>query len=196
MLKGWEVAEIPQPEASSLGIAWYKAKFNQTLAEIEDHFSKYRISDALMATYKLIWDDYSSWLLEIIKPAYQQPIDKKTFDEVIGIFENNLKLLHPFMPFLTEEVWQHIAERSPQEALVISQWPKVEKVDEKLIGQFEFAAAKLACGQHEGPNFVIGHPALTADRRSVFLCLRIGAATPAARIGRGHLAPVAGSVLA
>ncbi len=144
LLKGWEVADIPQPEASSLGITWYKAKFNQTLAEIEDHFSKYRISDALMSIYKLIWDDYSSWLLEIIKPAYQQPIDRKTFDEVIGIFESNLKLLHPFMPFLTEEVWQHIAERSPQEALVVSQWPKVGKVDNDLIGQFGFAAEVIS----------------------------------------------------
>ena len=144
LIKGWEVADIPQPEASKLGIAWYKAKFNQTLAEIDDHFGKFRISDALMAIYKLIWDDYSSWLLEIIKPPYQQPIDRRSFEELIVIFENNLKLLHPFMPFLTEEIWQHIAERSPQEALVISQWPKMEKVDSGLIPQFEFAAEVIS----------------------------------------------------
>lgn len=139
LLKGWEVADLPQPEASKIGIEWYKAKFNQTLSEIEDHFSKYRISDALMATYKLVWDDYSSWLLEIIKPAYQQPIDKTTFDAVIEIFEQNLKLLHPFMPFLTEEVWQHISDRSPEEALIVSKWPTINQVDEFLIGDFEFA---------------------------------------------------------
>ncbi len=144
LLKGWEVADLPQPEASKLGIAWYAAKFNQTLAEIEDHFSKYRISDALMATYKLVWDDYSSWLLEIIKPAYRQPIDRTTFDGVIHLLEQNLKLLHPFMPFLTEEVWQHIEERTPGEALLIAPWPKAEKADKGLIGGFDFAAEVVA----------------------------------------------------
>ena len=114
------------------------------MAEIEDHFSKYRISDALMAIYKLVWDDYSSWLLEIIKPAYQQPIDKTTFDAVIHIFEQNLKLLHPFMPFLTEEVWQHIADRSPKEALIVAEWPKVKKVNKTLIGGFDFAVEVIA----------------------------------------------------
>ncbi|SHJ27041.1 valyl-tRNA synthetase [Arenibacter nanhaiticus] len=144
LLKGWEVADLPQPEASKLGIEWYQAKFNKTLVEIEDHFSKYRISDALMAIYKLVWDDYSSWLLEIIKPAYQQPIDKITFDAVIEIFEGNLKLLHPFMPFLTEEVWQHIAERSPEEALVVAKWPAPEAVDEQLIAEFEHSTEVIS----------------------------------------------------
>ncbi|TMM56103.1 valine--tRNA ligase [Maribacter algarum] len=139
LVKGWEVAELPQPEASKMGIAWYESKFNQTLAEIEDHFSKYRISDALMAIYKLVWDDYSSSLLEIIKPAYQQPIDKITFDQVSHIFEQNLKLLHPFMPFLTEEVWQHIAVRTPKDALIIAEWPKVGAIDTGLINGYEFA---------------------------------------------------------
>ena len=144
LVKGWEVADLPQPEASKLGIEWYNAKFNKTLAEIEDYFSKYRISDALMAIYKLVWDDYSSWLLEIIKPAYQQPIDRITFDAVIHIFEENLKLLHPFMPFLTEEVWQHIAERTPEQALVIAKWPTVQVVDEELIEGFNFASEVIA----------------------------------------------------
>ncbi len=138
LLKGWEIADLPQPEASKLGLEWYTSKFNQTLAEIEDHFSKYRISDALMAIYKLVWDDYSSSLLEIIKPAYQQPIDKITFDAVIHIFEQNLKLLHPFMPFLTEEVWQHITDRTPEEALVVAEWPKEGAVDNNLITGFDF----------------------------------------------------------
>lgn len=144
LLKGWEVKELPQPEASKLGIEWYTAKLNQTLAEIEDHFSKYRISDALMSIYKLVWDDYSSWLLEIIKPTYQQPIDSTTFYAVIHLFEQNLKLLHPFMPFLTEEVWQHVAKRTPEEALVIAQWPKITKSNEKLIAEFDFAAEVIA----------------------------------------------------
>jgi len=140
LVKGWEVADIPQPEASKLGIEWFQAKFNETLVEIEDHFGKYRISDALMATYKLVWDDYSSWLLEIVKPEYQKPIDKKTFDAVIAILEGNLKLLHPFMPFLTEEIWQHISERSPEEALIVSEWPVKQKTDSGLIAEFDFAA--------------------------------------------------------
>jgi len=144
LLKGWEVEDIPQPEASKLGLAWYEAKLNKTLLEIEDHFSKFRISDALMSIYKLVWDDYSSWLLEIIKPAYQQPIDKTSFDQVIHLFEQNLKLLHPFMPFLTEEVWQHISERNTSEALVISKWPIAGDIDENLIEQFDFAAEVIA----------------------------------------------------
>ncbi len=144
LVKGWEVAELPQPEAAKVGIEWYKAKFNQTLVEIEDHFSKYRISDALMAIYKLVWDDFCSWLLEIVKPEYQKPIDKTTYDEVLRLFEENLKLLHPFMPFLTEEVWQHIAERTPEEALIVAQWPKEEKVDAELIANFDFAAEVIS----------------------------------------------------
>ncbi|WP_273567765.1 valine--tRNA ligase [Maribacter halichondriae] len=144
LVQGWEVADLPQPEASKLGIEWFHSKFNQTLAEIEDHFSKYRISDALMSTYKLVWDDYSSWLLEIIKPAYQQPIDNTSYDAVIDILEQNLKLLHPFMPFLTEEIWQHIAERRPEEALIIAKWPETNTVNTKLIKGFEFASEVIA----------------------------------------------------
>ncbi|NNM18834.1 MAG: valine--tRNA ligase [Croceitalea sp.] len=144
LIKGWEEADIEQPNAAKLGIEWYTAKFHQTLAEIEDHFSKYRISDALMAIYKLVWDDFCSWLLEIVKPAYQQPIDKSTLTAVIQLFEKNLKLLHPFMPFLSEEVWQHIAERTPKEALCIADWPKPESVDAKLISEFEFAAEVIS----------------------------------------------------
>jgi len=144
LLKGWEVADIPQPEASKLGIDWYTAKFNQTLAEIEDHFSKYRISDALMATYKLVWDDFCSWLLEIVKPAYQQPIDQTTLNAVVHLFEENLKLLHPFMPFLSEEVWQHMAERTPEQALIVAKWPTLETVDTDLTNGFEIAAEVIA----------------------------------------------------
>lgn len=140
LIKGWEVADIAQPEASKIGLEWYNAKFNRTLLEIEDHFSKYRISDALMAIYKLVWDDYSSWLLEIVKPAYQQPIDRTTYNALITVFEQNLKLLHPFMPFLTEEVWQHIEDRKPEQALVVAQWPEQQKVDEAVIANFDFAA--------------------------------------------------------
>lgn len=140
LVQSWEVADqIPQPEAAALAIEWYQAKFNQTLEQIEDHYSKYRISDALMATYRLIWDDYSSWLLELVKPAYQQPIDKKTYDAIVELLEGNLKLLHPFMPFLTEEVWQYINERQEDEALIVAKWPKGGEYDQDLIASFEIA---------------------------------------------------------
>jgi valyl-tRNA synthetase len=138
LIKGWEVSDsIAQPEYATAAIAWYEAKLQHTLVEIEDHFEKYRISDALMSIYKLVWDDFCSWFLEMIKPAYQQPIDRVTFDAAIRILESNLKLLHPFMPFLTEEIWQHIAERSPSEALIISEWPVLMPFDSRIVSDFE-----------------------------------------------------------
>ncbi|MBO3099554.1 valine--tRNA ligase [Gelidibacter pelagius] len=137
LVTGWEVAEIEQPEASKIAIEWYQSKFQQALVEIEDHYSKYRLSDALMGIYKLIWDDFCSWLLEMIKPEYQQPIDSKTFKSVIDIFESNLKILHPFMPFLTEEIWHFIAERSAEGALIVAEYPKLESFDTQLISDFE-----------------------------------------------------------
>ena len=141
LIKGWEVDQsIGQPETAKIGLAWYEAKFQKALTEIEDHFSKYRLSDALMTIYKLIMDDFSSWLLEIVKPAYQQPIDTKTFEAIFEVLENNLKVLHPFMPFLTEEIWQFIAKRSPEEALIIAKYPVQKEFDAKIIADFDFAS--------------------------------------------------------
>ena len=145
LIKGWEVdASLPQPETAKIGLTWYDAKFQKTLAEIEDHFSKYRLSDALMAIYKLIMDDFSSWLLEIVKPAYQQPIDQITFDAIIEVLENNLKVLHPFMPFLTEEIWQHITKRTSEEALIIAEYPKQKEFDATIISNFDFATGVVS----------------------------------------------------
>ena len=144
LITGWEVADIEQPQHSKIAVEWYEAKLQKTLAEIEDHFEKYRISDALMAIYKLVWDDFCSSFLEMIKPGYQQPIDRTTFSKAIEILEANLKLLHPFMPFLTEEIWQHIATRTPEEALIVAKWPEVKEVNEQLIADFEFAAGVIA----------------------------------------------------
>ncbi|WP_435134006.1 valine--tRNA ligase [Formosa sp. A9] len=141
----WEVSDaIPQPESSKIALEWYEAKFQEALVEIEDHFSKYRLSDALMAIYKLIYDDFCGWLLEIVKPAYQQPIDAKTFKSVISCFEDNLKILHPFMPFLTEEIWQYISERTPEEALIVAAWPKIKTVDKSIIAKFDFASEVIS----------------------------------------------------
>ena len=141
LIKGWEVdATIAQPETAKIGLAWYEAKFQKAIAEIEDHFSKYRLSDALMTIYKLIMDDFSSWLLEIVKPAYQQPIDTKTLEAIIEILENNLKVLHPFMPFLSEEIWQFIAPRTKEEALIIAKYPAQKEFDEQIINDFNFTS--------------------------------------------------------
>jgi len=144
LIKGWEVAAISQPESSKVAIAWYEAKFQQTLVEIENHFDKYRLSDALMSIYKMVWDDFCSWFLEIIKPGYQQPIDETTFNKAIELLEANLKLLHPFMPFLTEEIWQYISVRTPEQALIIAEYPKLIPFDENIISDFEFATEVIA----------------------------------------------------
>ena len=144
LIKGWEVADIAQPESSKVAIEWYEAKLQQTLVEIEDNFDKYRLSDALMGIYKLVWDDFCSWFLEMIKPGYQQPIDRATFDKAIEMLENNLKLLHPFMPFLTEELWHHIAERTPEQALIVGEWPKSKPFSEQLIADFDFATEVIS----------------------------------------------------
>ena len=109
LVSGWEISNNEQPEFCSNAINWYNHKFNYALNQINDHFSNFRISDALMTTYKLIWDDFCSILLEIIKPKYGKPIDSKTHKEIIKIFENNLLILHPFMPFISEELWHLIA---------------------------------------------------------------------------------------
>jgi len=144
LINGWYVEDIQQPEYSKLSIQWYENKFQSVLVEIEDHFNKYRLSDALMCVYKLIWDDFCSWLLELIKPGYQQPIDKLTFDSIINIFENNLRILHPFMPFISEEIWQNITKRSVDNALIVSDWPKVENVDISIIKDFDFTSQVIS----------------------------------------------------
>ena len=145
LIQGWEIDKsIPQPETAKVGLEWYEAKFQKVLVEIEDHFSKYRLSDALMTIYKLIMDDFSSWLLEIIKPAYQKPIDAKTYKSVIEAFENNLKILHPFMPFLSEDIWQYISERTPEEALIVAKWPETKIINDALINEFDFASEVIS----------------------------------------------------
>ena len=138
LIKGWEVVDTNQPDYCSVTIDWYNQKFNSVLNTINDHFSKFRISDALMCIYKLIWDDFCSVLLEIIKPQYGQPIDEKTYRDLIKIFEKNLIILHPFMPFISEEIWHIIAKRKPEEAIIISSWPEFDtKLPIDTINDFE-----------------------------------------------------------
>jgi valyl-tRNA synthetase len=142
---GWQVDEsIEQPNSSRVAIKWYEANFQNALTEIEDHFSKYRLSDALMTTYKLVWDDFCSWLLEMVKPGFEEPMDAKTYQSVIAIFENNLKILHPFMPFISEEIWQYIDERIPEKALIVSRWPESKTFDQDLIEEFAVASEVIS----------------------------------------------------
>ena len=145
LVKGWEVNEtIAQPEASAAATQWFEAELNRTLEEVKDLFGKYRLSEALMAVYKLFWDEFSSWYLETIKPAYQKPIDKKTYDATLGYFDALLRMLHPFMPFITEELWQHLAERKEGESIMTARMPEPKAYDSALIERFETAKQIIA----------------------------------------------------
>jgi valyl-tRNA synthetase len=138
LVKGWDVDEnIPQPESSKIAVEWFKSKLSDTIAEVEDLFSKYRLSEALMLLYKLFWDEFSSWYLEIVKPAYQKPIDKLSYDATLSFFDDLLRLLHPFMPFITEELWQALYTREEGVSLMISLQPKGEDVNKELLSDFE-----------------------------------------------------------
>ena len=139
LINGWEIADIEQPEHAVIAIDWFEAKLQQQLAEINDHFDKFRISDALMATYKLIWDDFCSWYLEIIKPGYQQPIDKQTISSTISLFEDLLKLIQPFMPFLAQELW-HTIDSNRKTDIIVAEWPKSSSFNAELIKNFDTAA--------------------------------------------------------
>lgn len=140
LIQGWEVSEAKkQTEAEALALKWYRNRFQQVLRKVESEFKQYRISTALMETYRLVWDDFCSTMLEAIKPPYGEAASAQTYREAIAIFEDNLRILHPFTPFLTEELWQDIAERSPDEALIVSSWPKHEEFDADFIANFDFA---------------------------------------------------------
>jgi len=135
LVQGWEVDPSLDGAANAASMKWFEQRFFQSLNEINEHFEKFRISDALMATYKLVWDDFCSWYLEMIKPAYQQPIDPATYDRSIVFFEGILKLLHPFMPFITEELWHQIKERKVEESLIVSSWPSSKTFDSEIINE-------------------------------------------------------------
>ena len=137
LVKGWEVADIAQPEYARLATEWFESMLAKTAAEVADLFGKYRLSEALMAVYKLFWDEFSSWYLEMIKPAYGQPIDKATYEKTLGFFDNLLKLLHPFMPFITEELWQHIYDRKEGESLMVQQLNIPTACNEIIVKEFE-----------------------------------------------------------
>jgi len=138
LVKNWEVSEtIEQPESAKAGIQWFEEKLKQSIITMDDHYSKYRLSDALMEVYTLFWNEFSSWYLEVVKPAYQQPIDKATYDATLAFFDKLLKVLHPLMPFITEEIWQLMEERKDGESIMIEAWPKAETYNESLTDRFE-----------------------------------------------------------
>ncbi|MFI3239445.1 MAG: valine--tRNA ligase [Bacteroidales bacterium] len=144
LVKGWEVSDIEQPEYAKIAVEWFDSMINSTILEVKDLFSKFRLSEALMAVYKLFWDEFSSWYLEMVKPAYQQPIDRVTYEATLRNFETLLKLLHPFMPFITEELWQHIAERSEGESIMYSLLDSNVTANEEIITSINEAKEIIA----------------------------------------------------
>lgn len=138
LVKGWNIDEtLPQPQTATIAVEWFDAQLNRTLEEVKDLFGKYRLSEALMAVYKLFWDEFSSWYLEMVKPAYQQPIDRKTYDATLRYFDALLRMLHPFMPFITEELWQHLYDRKEGESIMTARMPEPQPVDMEIINRFE-----------------------------------------------------------
>lgn len=139
LIKGWQIEEKEQSKASKIAIEWFENKLNASLQILNEHYNKFRISDALMTSYKLVWDDFCSWYLEMIKPTYGDSIDKATYDATIVFFEKLLKILHPFTPFITEELWHAIKDRDEGDCIIVAQWPEVEKVNKELLSGFELA---------------------------------------------------------
>ncbi|MEG1749443.1 MAG: valine--tRNA ligase, partial [Tannerellaceae bacterium] len=138
LVKGWTVdASIPQPEASTTAVKWFQMQLDQTINEVNDSFEKYRLSEALLSVYKLFWDEFSSWYLEMIKPGYQQPIDQATYDATLGFFDSLLRMLQPFMPFITEELWQAMEPRKAGESLMLASMPQAGSVDTDFLSAFE-----------------------------------------------------------
>jgi valyl-tRNA synthetase len=138
LVKNWEVdAQLPQPESAQLAIEWFETRLQQEMAVISDHFDRYRVSDALMSVYTLFWDDFSSWFLEMIKPAYQQPIDGATYKRAIRFLDDLMRLIHPFMPFITEEIWQQLGERKSGESIMVSLMPERRDFDAQILKQFD-----------------------------------------------------------
>lgn len=135
LVNGWEVSAMDQPEENSLATKWLESRFYEALEELEDHFSKYRLSDALMTVYKLSWNDFCSWYLEWIKPEFGKPIDQKTYEDTVRFFELILKVLHPFMPFITEEIWQGLKKREDPECLIVAPWPDKKPFDKSVLTQ-------------------------------------------------------------
>ncbi len=138
LVKGWEVnPSLTTSAGNKIAVKWFESRFNQILEEVNDLYAKFRMSEALMATYKLIWDDFCSWYLEMIKPAFGQPMDEQTYKTTLQFFENLMKLLHPLMPFITEEIWHRLKKRGEKESIMLAAWPQASSINNELLSQFE-----------------------------------------------------------
>ena len=144
LVHGWEIDNSLDGKQNQVSLNWFEARFNAAIAEIEDHFSKFRISDALMTTYKLVWNDFCSWYLEMVKPAFGEPIDAHTHAVTVQYFEKVVKVLHPFMPFISEEIWHRLAERKENESLMVAEWPVLGSSDTILLDKAEAAFEVIA----------------------------------------------------
>lgn len=140
LVKGFSVDEkLQQPASAAAAALWFRNRLNQALEIVNDHFNKYRISDALMELYRLVWEDFCSWYLEIIKPGFQQAVDSVTYKQSLAFFDKLMRMLHPFMPFITEEIWQLLVPRAEKESIMQAPWPEVENYSEELLRHFDFA---------------------------------------------------------
>ena len=144
LIKGWTTADEKTPEENKVANAWFESRLNAAILELNDHYAKFRISDALLTTYKLVWDDFCAWYLEMIKPEFGKPIDRTTHDKSIELFEKLLKLLHPFMPFITEELWHELNERTDRDCIIVSNWPSAGNINHAIIKESEFAFAAVS----------------------------------------------------
>lgn len=165
LIEGWEKVEAPMPAINKFAADWIDSRINEVLAQVNDHFSKYRLSDALKTIYKLVWDDYCSWYLEMVKPAYGSPVDVETYRTTIQIFERLIKLMHPFMPFITEEIWHAIGVREGN-AIMISEWPKEGKVDKEILANFDLSSEMVSQVRN------IRNKAGIANKDQVELCIK------------------------
>ncbi|MEY3398276.1 MAG: hypothetical protein RL220_870, partial [Bacteroidota bacterium] len=138
LVNGWQqrTTDIPSSASDEIAIRWMRSRLNEAIASVDEDFVKFRISDSLMTVYKLIWDDFCAWYLEMIKPGFEQPMSRQTYEATVSIFEDVLKVLHPFMPFISEEVWQHLKVRNQGEAITISSWPEGGAIDTSLLSEF------------------------------------------------------------
>jgi len=148
LVKGWQTADVPQSDESRIAVEWFKAKLGSTIESVNHDFGNYRINDAVMSIYKLFWDDFCAWYLELVKPGFengtQKPLDKATYEATIGFFDALLKLLHPVMPFITEELWQNLAPRNEGETIMLQQMPAAGKYDASIIPAFDLACSAIA----------------------------------------------------
>ncbi|HNP07216.1 MAG TPA: valine--tRNA ligase [Cyclobacteriaceae bacterium] len=139
LVKGWETKEAEMPEENKIAAAWFESRLNQAMAELQDHYSKFRISDALLTVYKLVWNDFCAWYLEMVKPTFGEPIDKASYDQTVRFFESILKLLHPFMPFITEELWHELDGKNDKDCIIVASYPTPAAFDTGIIDQATFS---------------------------------------------------------